>query len=219
MTPQDNYWETKIIEWEDSMRGGAKVSRLERLAARFREPLKVRAARCMELLVPRVAGKRVVELGCGSGFFAMELAERTDVEHVTAIDISSRAIERAAQVAAERGLTERVTFLHADGNELELPEADITYGLGFLDYLAPEELHRLFRQIKSEHVLFTFSENKPSFHRALHIVYLKIQNCTKHFYYTRSEILAALGERAGDARFISGSDMLFGCIVHDFDRR
>jgi SAM-dependent methyltransferase len=217
MSPQDSYWEDKIIEWEDSMRGEQKnVSPLERLAARFREPLKVRAGRCMDLLAPRADGKRLVELGCGSGFFAMELAERTKVEHITAIDISSRAVERATAIAAERGLTDRVTFQHADGNELQLPDADITYGLGFLDYLSPDELHALFQKIRSEHVLFTFSEKRLSFYRALHIVYLKIQNCTKHFYYTRDEILAGVSDRAAAIRFLSGRDMMFGCIFHDF---
>jgi ubiquinone/menaquinone biosynthesis C-methylase UbiE len=49
-----------------------------------------------------VNGKRLLDVGCGSGYFAREMAERG--AEVTAIDISSRMIEHAreAETAARR---------------------------------------------------------------------------------------------------------------------
>ena len=44
-----DYWDNKIIEWEDSLENSKKVSFIESLASKFRKPLKVRRAMCFDL--------------------------------------------------------------------------------------------------------------------------------------------------------------------------
>lgn len=218
-TAPSSYWETKIIEWENSMRDpNKKVSPIEKFAAKFREPLKIRSAKCMEFLLPHVNGKSVLELGCGSGYFAQELVTRGKVRAYQGIDISTMAVKRATSLAQEAGLADRMRFTHGNAPALDLPAADITVGLGFLDYLAPAEIETLFRNIKSPYFIFTFSEKKISFFRYVHILYLITQRCDKHFYYTQSEVRSFLGARAKDAWFYNHPSMMFGCILSNLPR-
>jgi len=210
-----NYWDKKIIDWEDSIRIGAGVSFIERLASYFRGPLKYRAETCMDILESFVKNKTVLELGCGSGFFAFELYNTSKPRHITGVDISRNAIKRAREICRDRKLADIVEFLEGDASSVALPETDITIGLGFLDYLRPKEISSLFSNMKSRYFLFTFSEKKFSFIRCIHIVYLWTQKCPKHFYYTKSEIGNYIGSKYGEVHFISNKKLSFGCIVHN----
>ncbi|WP_328477430.1 NAD(P)/FAD-dependent oxidoreductase [Actinoplanes sp. NBC_00393] len=59
-----------------------------------------------------LAAGRALDVGCGEGADAVWLAQRG--WQVTAVDISTVALGRAAGHAAEAGLAEQITFRHAD---------------------------------------------------------------------------------------------------------
>ncbi|MCW2580034.1 MAG: SAM-dependent methyltransferase [Blastococcus sp.] len=61
-----------------------------------------------------------LDAGCGEGGDALWLAERG--WRVTAVDFSPVALERAAARAAERGLDDRIEWLHADLDTWTPPE-------------------------------------------------------------------------------------------------
>ncbi len=63
-------------------------------------------------VVGEFAPGRALDVGCGEGGDAIWLAENG--WHVTGVDLSSTAIDRARTSAAERGLTERTAFIVAD---------------------------------------------------------------------------------------------------------
>src|ERR1700752_1971113 len=67
--------------------------------------------RLAELVEPMVPG-RALDLGCGEGADAMWLAEQG--WHVTAVDISQTALDRAAADAAARNLADRIDFQRHD---------------------------------------------------------------------------------------------------------
>lgn len=212
------YWDKKIIDWEDSTRTAEGVSFIERLGARFRGPLGARSRIAFEALDPFVHGKTVLELGCGSGYFAMELFDRCKLAHLTGIDLSSRAIERAAVLAKEPGVEKHCTFLEGDAASTAGYETDITIGLGLLDYLSPEELTKLFTEMKSPHFLFSFAERRPMLMRYIHILYMRSQRCPKHFYYTENTMRGYIGERFEGVQFVRAPDLSFGCVVHNIPR-
>jgi len=209
------YWDKKIIEWEDSTREGSSVSFTERLASYFRKPLKFRTEVCINILKPFVKDKAVLELGCGSGFFAFELYERCKPKHVTGIDISRNAVGRANKIASDKKLTDKFEFLEGDVSCITLPEADITVGLGFLDYLTPAEIKMIFNNMKSNYFLFTFPKKTSSLLRYIHIFYLWSQKCPKHYYFTKDQISYCLGSKYGNIQFLNDKRLSFGCIIHN----
>lgn len=69
-------------------------------------------------------GSVVVDLGCGTGFFAL-VACRAGARRVYAID-EAEIIHFAEKLAVLNGFSDRITFLHGDSRQLQLPErADV----------------------------------------------------------------------------------------------
>ncbi|WP_435770529.1 SAM-dependent methyltransferase [Nocardioides sp. SYSU DS0651] len=66
-------------------------------------------------------GLRVLDVGCGTGAPACHLAEEFGVE-VVGITTSEVGVEQATRRAAERGLSDRVTFELRDGTANGLPD-------------------------------------------------------------------------------------------------
>jgi len=95
-------------------------------------------------LVARAAAghRRVLDLGCGDGDLALEIAGRGP--HVTGIDLSARRIERAWGLAADQGAMDRVAFSVGDLNTLTLPER------AFDCVLAHNSLHHI---LELDHLL------------------------------------------------------------------
>ena len=62
-------------------------------------------------------GSRVLDLTCGPGLYAVPLAARDC--HVTGVDFGPASIAHARQLAAERGVGERATFVEADVRDYE----------------------------------------------------------------------------------------------------
>lgn len=209
------YWENKIIEWEDSVKGVNKVSFIEKVATVFRKPLQYRSSMSLQLLRPFVHEKIVLDLGCGSGFFDMALYDLAKPSKIIGIDISSQAIKRAQKTANERNLMEICQFFEGDAGRMSLPKVDVTIGLGFLDYLTLSEIKFLFERLKSKYFLFSFSERKLSVLRFMHILYMLSQSCPKHFYNTKVEIKQCIGEKFGATIFLNDRHLSFSCLVHN----
>ncbi len=209
------YWDKKIIEWEDSMGDRKNVSIIEKCAARFRQPLRDRMKISMEMMAPLAEGKTILDLGCGSGYFAFELYKNTHPKQVIGMDISGNAVRRAQDLARQLNLDAACTFVEGDAALVELPAADITVGLGFLDYLTEKEIADLFGKLKSKYFLFSFSEKSISLPRFLHILYMWSQKCPKHFYFSESEILKCIGDHYKNVQFFRDKRLSFSCIVHN----
>ena len=91
----------------------------------------------LALFVERVGhGDRVLDIGCGGGQHAIELAgQRPDV-HVVGLDLSAEFVRRARQRASAAGCGSRVEFVK--GNALDLPfeaeEFDHVYSIGSIKH-------------------------------------------------------------------------------------
>jgi cyclopropane fatty-acyl-phospholipid synthase-like methyltransferase len=85
---------------------------------------------------------RVLELGCGNGDDARELAQRFEV---TGVDVSAEQIRRA------RAAVPGATFLQADFTEVELPTASFEAVASFyvFNHVPRERLEPLYERIHS----------------------------------------------------------------------
>jgi SAM-dependent methyltransferase len=70
------------------------------------------------------AGMRILDVGCGIGGPAMEIAEHSGA-HVTGVNITPMQIEIARVQAERRGMGDRCTFV--EGDAMNLPFADNTF--------------------------------------------------------------------------------------------
>jgi ubiquinone/menaquinone biosynthesis C-methylase UbiE len=92
-----------------------------------------------QLLFQKVAGRRFLEYGCGTGSSAFDIARQGG--DVVGIDISPVAIEMATEKAHQEQLESRTEFLLMNAEELEFPDAsfDVICGTGILHHLDLEK--------------------------------------------------------------------------------
>lgn len=110
-------------------------------------------------MLPPLDGQRVVDLGCGFGWFTRWAVAR-GAASVLGVDVSRRMLERAARETDDP----RITYRRGDLDELELPPAafDLAFSSLTLHYLT--DLDRLVRTIRRALVpggAFVFSAEHP----------------------------------------------------------
>lgn len=94
-----------------------------------------------------LAGRTVMDLGCGPGLYAQRLAQRG--ARVTGIDFSENSIAHARAAAAAAGLA--IDYRMANYLEDELPEGQDLVIMIYGDYCAmgPEQRARLLRRVRA----------------------------------------------------------------------
>jgi cyclopropane fatty-acyl-phospholipid synthase-like methyltransferase len=75
------------------------------------------------------AGSSVLEVGCGSGGYAIHVAETTGC-NLLGVDINAAGVHNANQLAATKGLAAKVRFQQCDGSE-SLPSGDENFDAVF----------------------------------------------------------------------------------------
>lgn len=120
----------------------------------------------LRAMLPDPRGLRVVDLGCGFGWFCSWAAEQGAAQ-VLGLDVSERMLTRAA--AANPGAT--ISYARADLEQLELPQAafDLVYSSLALHYI--EDLARLLRTVYQAMVAgahLVFSIEHPIYMAPLH---------------------------------------------------
>jgi ubiquinone/menaquinone biosynthesis C-methylase UbiE len=110
---------------EKSFTGAKAAQFYDEHARRFMRPVYRRLAKKAAGISP--AGIRVLDIGTGSGYLAIELARARPDWHITGTDISADMLNLARQNAARDGLDDRIDFLRAPA--AALPFADGYFSL------------------------------------------------------------------------------------------
>jgi ubiquinone/menaquinone biosynthesis C-methylase UbiE len=113
-------------------------------ADRFYAIARAAYVRYHALAIANVAGKRVLEYGCGTGAAAFAVGAAGG--DAVGIDISPVAIEMARDTAAQRGVAERARFKVMNAEALDFPDQsfDRICGSGILHHL---DLGRAYPEI------------------------------------------------------------------------
>lgn len=103
-----------------------------------------------------VTGKKVLDAGCGSGRYCVELARRG--ADVKGIDLAHAMIEMSRRAASEAGVADRCDFTTADVFAWRAPHHfDVSLGIGFFDYIAdPTRMLTRLREVTDGQGIFSF---------------------------------------------------------------
>jgi len=101
-----------------------------------------------------VHGKRICDVGCGSGRFVTALAKK-GAEHVTGVDVAPEMLKIAQRLVSQDGVADRCDFVLSDVlNWKTDAKYEISIAIGFWDYIMePPERLRLIRQFTTEKFL------------------------------------------------------------------
>lgn len=197
MKNQKEYWENRILDWEDISYDTAHAkpaSLVERVAHYFRGPVRHRPVVAFDL-INKVKPARVLELGCGSGRLAFDLVTRAGVGHVTGVDISEHAVAFANERAKSLGMTDKLTFIASSIADLDFNAQkpyDFVLGMGLTPYLNEMEFARLFEAMRGTSFLFDVHPKGISFQNFSHAVYRKIKGHPFYNTFSKDEMLGKL---------------------------
>jgi ubiquinone/menaquinone biosynthesis C-methylase UbiE len=93
-----------------------------------------------------VTGKKILDVGCGSGVYAVDFARR-GARRVVGIDLSNNMLKLARQEAEQHQVADRCEFVRGDFLGLDLKEKfDISIAMGVFDYV-PDQVTFLRKMV------------------------------------------------------------------------
>jgi ubiquinone/menaquinone biosynthesis C-methylase UbiE len=93
-------------------------------------------------------GMVVADIGCGSGFYAVELARLVgESGQVLAVDFQSRMLDMAKEKAGRAGVLNRIRFIQCDQDDLKLSDA-VDFVLTMWVVHEVSDRDRFFKQVQ-----------------------------------------------------------------------
>jgi 2-polyprenyl-3-methyl-5-hydroxy-6-metoxy-1,4-benzoquinol methylase len=138
------------------------------------------------------ADKKVLDAGCGSGRYCVELARRG--AQVTGIDLAQAMVAMSRQAATEAGVDGRCQFAVADVFSWCAPHHfDVSLGIGFFDYIAdPARMLVRLREVTAGRGIFSFPI-RWRLRTPTRWLRLRLRGCPV-FFYDRSQVEQLLAE-------------------------
>lgn len=161
----------------------------------FRKPMYDRYRFTLEA-VQQSGGKRFLDLGCGSGRYAVHIAK--EGREVVGLDFSDAMLKLANDYAAKEGVSDKVEFIKTDINEwMQTTDQhfDASFAMGVFDYLTnPVETLRLMLKVSDRAYM---SLPAPTFPRSqLRTWRYKRQDCPV-FYFRDADVKKLVADAGG----------------------
>jgi len=193
-------WQSEAVEF-DKLYGKSWEHNIPYFGRVLREGLERRENGALSY-AGDLAGRTILDLGCGVGRFALRAASKGAT--VYGYDISASAIEVAKAKATEAGLAERCHFESGDITAIDFPAADVWFDLGCFQYIA--DVTPILARLT--HVPRFFSELPQAGHwqNVPRLLYRRLLKGNTYYTYTEADIhrvFAACGEHAVERRGLS----------------
>jgi ubiquinone/menaquinone biosynthesis C-methylase UbiE len=155
-----------------------------------------------------IDNKYILDVGCGSGRYCVELAKRRPAK-VVGIDIAENMLQIARTLAQKNKVEDICDFLCVDFWQHRFEEKfHISLGIGLFDYIgAPAAFIKKMRQITLEKLILTFP-SKSTYRMLIRKVRYKLKNCPLYLYNRKDveAVLKAAGLADFSIRKLSGTD-------------
>jgi magnesium protoporphyrin O-methyltransferase len=164
----------------EAIYSGEKSAISRKLDEVFRKSMKIRFDLTLKECQP-CEGKRILDLGCGSGVYSIELAKMG--AHVFGIDFAENMLKIASNRAMEIGVENRCQFVCDDFILHNFDEKfDISIAMGVFDYVkGPQTMLSKMHDVTNEKVLISFPVRWHIL-TPLRKLRLSIKNCPVFFY-------------------------------------
>ena len=218
------FWEDKIIGWENIRykRDSTNFNIFENFVNKTNKTLIFRLNTAFKILEPLLRNKKIVELGCGSGFLAEKIISSGAKSYI-GYDISERAISRAIDISKEKKINDQATFFAKSIKEMKDIDADYIFSLGTTDWLDDDELDHMFYISRNSENLHSISEDRNSLSQLLHkfYVFLSYGRKTDKYVprYYKTEKISNLIKKYFDKPifYYRNKKMSFGTFVATFE--
>jgi ubiquinone/menaquinone biosynthesis C-methylase UbiE len=107
---------------------------------------------------------KVLEVGCGSGLFSVEVARRVPQGHLELFDLQPEMLDKARRKIESAGLEKVVGYTQGDARKLALPKAkfDVAFLVAVLGEVPePEKCLRALRRVLRPGGLLSITEHLP----------------------------------------------------------
>jgi SAM-dependent methyltransferase len=150
----------------------------------------------LKLSGPDVSGRRILELGSGSGRYAVELAKRG--ARVVGVDFSPAMVRLATELAHREGVRDHCEFREENIFAYHGGEPfDVVFAAGVFDYLPPAKARELLgrmARLSGDRVILTFPL-RMNLNAMVRWFWLTAKRVGVYFYSMRSmhDMLAEVG--------------------------
>ena len=155
-----------------------------------------------------ITNKNILDVGCGSGRYCVELAKRQPAK-VVGIDIAENMLQISRELAHKNKVEDICEFLCVDFMEHRFEDKfHISLGIGLFDYINdPVTFIQKMREITLEKLILTFP-SKSTYRMLIRKIRYKLKNCPLYLYNHKEveEILLASGLSDFSIHKLTGTD-------------
>lgn len=176
-----DFWEETIKDWDANRHGANKKAMplLYRLTHTPSAAVRFRKHVVLEHLKEHVKGKRVIELGCGTGRISQQIIECGAISYL-GYDIADNAVAMAQQSIENSSTDGRIRFQQSDIGELPPLDADFIFSMGLFPWLKDEQINHLFAISGKADFLHTSNERGLNLRQKLRGLHQRLTGTEKY---------------------------------------